>query len=188
MKFLVFQSTTSLPCLKILHGFVIKYKLLPESFAILSLRTLLDSSPLIPHTLTSLLCPNTNVYPCVCMCMYTHTHTHTHTRFEQIQSYETTCHSPRPLHSAKPLLTKAPFFTLPCELLFFKHCDFFFNIYFYLLIYLVVHGLSCGRWTPQLRLASSLVWHANSWLRHACGIWFPDQGSNPGPLHWEYKS
>ena len=19
----------------------------------------------------------------------------------------------------------------------------------------------------------------------ACGIWFPDQGSNPGPLHWE---
>ena len=23
-------------------------------------------------------------------------------------------------------------------------------------------------------------------LLAACGIWFPDQGSNPGPLHWEH--
>ena len=39
--------------------------------------------------------------------------------------------------------------------------------------------LSCGLWAPQL-------WHANSQLRHACGIQFPDQGSNPGLLHWEH--
>ena len=32
--------------------------------------------------------------------------------------------------------------------------------------------LSCSRRAPQ--------------LRHACGIQFPDQGSNPGPLHWEH--
>ena len=38
--------------------------------------------------------------------------------------------------------------------------------------------LSCGIQTSQL-------WHANSQLWHACGIQFPDQGSNPGPLHWE---
>ena len=32
--------------------------------------------------------------------------------------------------------------------------------------------LSCGTLAPQL-------WHA-------CGIYFPDQGLNPGPLHWEH--
>ena len=21
----------------------------------------------------------------------------------------------------------------------------------------------------------------------SCGLWFPDQGSNPGPLHWELR-
>ena len=75
--------------------------------------------------------------------------------------------------------------------------------------------LSCGTWAHQLQLKGSLVdacgllqlwlvgslvvahwllscstqapqlWHSNSWLRHTCGIQFPDQGSNPGPLHWE---
>ena len=44
----------------------------------------------------------------------------------------------------------------------------------YLFIYLVVLGLSCSRWAPQL-------WHVNSQLWHACEIQFPD----PGPLHWE---
>ena len=29
-----------------------------------------------------------------------------------------------------------------------------------------------------------LVWHWGS-LVEACGIWFPEQGSNLGPLHWE---
>ena len=33
-------------------------------------------------------------------------------------------------------------------------------------------GLRCSMRTSQ--------------LRHACGIQFPDQGSNPGPLHWEH--
>ena len=32
--------------------------------------------------------------------------------------------------------------------------------------------LSCGMWTSQ--------------LQHVCRIQFPDQGSNPGPLHWEH--
>ena len=39
--------------------------------------------------------------------------------------------------------------------------------------------VSCSTWTPQLR-------HGNSQLQHAHGIQFPDQGSNPGPLHWEH--
>ena len=39
--------------------------------------------------------------------------------------------------------------------------------------------LSCSTWAPQL-------WHANSQLQHACGIQFPDQGLNPGPLHQEH--
>ena len=39
--------------------------------------------------------------------------------------------------------------------------------------------LSCSLPAPQL-------WHVNSQLQHACGIQFPDQGSNPGPLHWEH--
>ena len=45
---------------------------------------------------------------------------------------------------------------------------------------LVVLGLSCGGWAPQL-------WHANSQLRHACGMQFPGQRLNPGPLHWKHR-
>ena len=39
--------------------------------------------------------------------------------------------------------------------------------------------------------AGSWLWHVGSlveackWSPVACGIQFPDQGSNPGPLHWE---
>ena len=51
-------------------------------------------------------------------------------------------------------------------------------ILFYFFIYLVAPGLSCGTWAPQLP-------HANSQLQHACGIQFPNQGLNLGPLHWE---
>ena len=40
--------------------------------------------------------------------------------------------------------------------------------------------LSCSMQLPQL-------WHVNSQLRHTCGIQFPDQGSNLGPLHWECR-
>ena len=32
--------------------------------------------------------------------------------------------------------------------------------------------------------SGSLVAPCELWVA-ACGIWFPDQGSNPGPLHWE---
>ena len=45
-------------------------------------------------------------------------------------------------------------------------------IYFYLCIYLAVLGPSCGM--PDLQL-------------QACGIQFPDQGLNLGPLHWEHR-
>ena len=50
----------------------------------------------------------------------------------------------------------------------------FFNIYFiyYLLIWL--HQV-------QLQQEGSLIFLA------ACGIQFPDQGLNPGPLHWECR-
>ena len=56
--------------------------------------------------------------------------------------------------------------------------------------------LSCSTWAPQLQQAGSLVaapgllscglpapqlWHEKSQLQHACGIQFPDQGSNPTP-------
>ena len=69
-----------------------------------------------------------------------------------------------------------------------NHCAtrealFLFFIYFlniYLFVYLVAPGLSCGRRAPQL-------WRVNSQLQHACGIQFPDQGSNPGPMHWEHR-
>ena len=52
-------------------------------------------------------------------------------------------------------------------------------LFIYIFIYLIALGLCCSTWPPQL-------WHANSQLRHACGIQFPDQGSNLGPLHWEH--
>ena len=67
---------------------------------------------------------------------------------------------------------------------FFFFLFFFKNIYLFIFIWLywvlvVAHALlSCGTWAPQL-------WHANSQLWHACGIQFPDQRSNPGPLYWE---
>ena len=57
---------------------------------------------------------------------------------------------------------------------------------FIYLIYLAVPGLSGSTWS----LGSSL-WHVGSLavacelLVATCGIQFPDQGSNPGPLHWE---
>ena len=66
---------------------------------------------------------------------------------------------------------------------FFK--GFFKNILFiYLSIYLFIFG-SAG---SQLRQAGSLVAACGIFfqLQHACGIQFPDQGSNLGPLHWEH--
>ena len=50
-----------------------------------------------------------------------------------------------------------------------------------ILIYWAAPGLSCGTQDIQ-----SWLWHAGS-LLIACGIWFPDQGSNLGPLHWEHR-
>ena len=37
----------------------------------------------------------------------------------------------------------------------------------------------------SLQHVGSSLWHAGS-LVAACGIKFPDQGSNPGPLHGEH--
>ena len=45
--------------------------------------------------------------------------------------------------------------------------------------------LSCGMRTPCCSMQTSQLQHADSQLWHACRIQFPDQGSNPGPLHWE---
>ena len=64
----------------------------------------------------------------------------------------------------------------------YKLHSFFFNLF----IYVVVPGLSCS----MQNLPSSLQ-HVGSLavvcklLVVACGIQFPGQGSNPGPLHWE---
>ena len=53
-----------------------------------------------------------------------------------------------------------------------------FFLIFYLFIYnLAASGLSCGK--------RNLLVVACELLVAACGILFPDQGSNPGPLHWE---
>ena len=63
------------------------------------------------------------------------------------------------------------------------HLYFIFkNIYLFIwlrwVLVVACQLLSCGMQPPQL-------WHVNSQLWHACGIQFPDQRSNPGPLHWE---
>ena len=39
-------------------------------------------------------------------------------------------------------------------------------------------GLSCGTWIFVATFQLLVV---------ACGVSFPDQGSNPGPLHWECR-
>ena len=59
----------------------------------------------------------------------------------------------------------------------FSHIDlFFFN--------LAAPCLGCGRWDRDLCSMQDLqLQHANSTV--ACGIYFPDQGSNPSPLRWE---
>ena len=103
-------------------------------------------------------------------------------------------------------------YLLSCDIylfiyLFFQNVSFFFKIYL-LFIYVCV-GLrfcaralsSCGKWGPLLiavrgplflrstgsRCAgSATVAHGPS-CSAACGI-FPDQGSNPRPLHWQADS
>ena len=52
--------------------------------------------------------------------------------------------------------------------------DLIFFYFFYLFVFLRFY---LGAPDPQLRHTGSLVM--------ACGIQFPDQGSNPGPLPWE---
>ena len=48
------------------------------------------------------------------------------------------------------------------------------------------HGLSCLRSTGSRRAGSVVVAHGPN-CSAACGI-FPDQGSNPCPLHWQADS
>ena len=56
----------------------------------------------------------------------------------------------------------------------------------YIFIYLAVPGLICS-------MQDLYLWHANSLvapcdlLAVACGIYFPNQGLNLGPIHWELK-
>ena len=55
-----------------------------------------------------------------------------------------------------------------------------FKEYLFMCIYLTARGLSCS-----MQGLPSLLWHTGS-LVAACGVWFPDQGSNPGPpAVWE---
>ena len=83
-------------------------------------------------------------------------------------------------------------------------CGGFFLFFVCLFVYLFIwlrrvlvsaHGIfvvACGVF--QLRHSGIFqLWHAGSLvaarelLAAACGIQFPDQGSNPGPLHWECR-
>ena len=74
-----------------------------------------------------------------------------------------------------------------------SHFLFCFVLFFKVFVYLAVSGLSCG--TQDLccgmwdlfscSIQNLQLRHVNSQLRHACGIYFPDQGSNLGPLRWE---
>ena len=61
------------------------------------------------------------------------------------------------------------------------------STYFFLvktcLLYIYIYLFCCTG--PQLRQARSLVVACDSQLQHACGISFPDQQSNPGPLQQE---
>ena len=62
----------------------------------------------------------------------------------------------------------------------------FINLFWLRQVLVAAHGIfvtacgifSCSIQDLLLRYADSLV--------VACGIQFPDQGSNPGPLHWEH--
>lgn len=53
------------------------------------------------------------------------------------------------------------------------------HLFFKNSIYLAMPGLRCGMRDPPSSLR-----HGGS-LAAACGNEFPDQGSSPGPLHWE---
>ena len=61
------------------------------------------------------------------------------------------------------------------------------TFFFFLSVCLAALGLSCSTQDPRTSL-----WHVVSLaeackhLAVACGIEFPDQGSNPGPLPWEH--
>ena len=54
------------------------------------------------------------------------------------------------------------------------------------LFILAAPGLCCGTWDLRCGICDLQLPHANSQLQHACRIQFPDQGLNPGPLHWEH--
>ena len=86
---------------------------------------------------------------------------------------------PVALHPHKQLVL--PAFQILAIVQWYCFFVFCFIIFIHLLVQVLVVAhqlLSCGTWAPQL-------WHVNSQLWHACGIWFPNQGSNPGPLHQE---
>ena len=48
-------------------------------------------------------------------------------------------------------------------------------------VFIAAHGLlsSCGVWTPE-HMGLAALWHV--------GSQFPNQGSNPRPLHWKADS
>ena len=61
------------------------------------------------------------------------------------------------------------------------------TLFFKYFLILAALGLSCG--TQNLR---SSLWYTGSlvaaWELHVvCGIYFPDQRSNLGPLHWQHR-
>ena len=77
-----------------------------------------------------------------------------------------------------------PVSTLSVYYTFLSHA-YLFYIFF---LYLAVPGLSCGTQDLQssLQHVGCLVVTCKL-LAVACGIQFSDQGSNPGPLHWECR-
>ena len=60
------------------------------------------------------------------------------------------------------------------------------SLFFFLIIYLAVSDLSCGMRDLCFGMWDLLV-VARKLLVAVCGIKFPDQESNLGPLHWEQE-
>ena len=80
-----------------------------------------------------------------------------------------------------------PFRVLPVSWHFSYSFIYFRRSYYFLIcIYLFVPALSCStQGLPYLLRHVVSIVVAHELLVAACGIQFPDQGSNLGPLHWE---
>ena len=76
------------------------------------------------------------------------------------------------------------FLQLPLFLIFIHS---FIYLFVYLFIIFALPGLSCSTQNLRCSMRDLQLWHADSYLQHAYGIQFPDQGLNLGSLRWERR-